>query len=118
MDYRKKYLLFVVKITFFIIFIIHTCFIALKIRNPEVPELRVSKRRLGDIEFPLCFKVCFHDMENSRSRFQRYGYKHDYDFFIGKSMFNESIYGWEGHNKFDMTLGPVKGKLQVYVYEN
>ena len=67
MDYRTKYLLFVVKITFFIIFIIHTFLIALKICNPEVPELKISKRRLRDIEFPLCFKVCFFDIKNSRS---------------------------------------------------
>ena len=114
MDYRTKYLLFVVKITFFIIFIIHTCLIALKIRNPEVPELKVSKRRLRDIEFPLCFKVCFFDIKNSSSRFHEYGYKHHYDFYKGRSMFNESKYGWEGHNKFQKTLGPVRGKLQIY----
>ena len=114
MDYRTKFLLFVVKIAFFIIFIIHTFFIALKIRYPEVPEVKVSKRHLGDIEFPLCFKVCFHDIANRSSRFQMYGYQHAYDFYRGKSMFNGSLYGWEGHNKFQKTLGPVRGKLQMY----
>ena len=110
MEIPPKYIQFLIKILFTIVFIIHTSFIALKIWKPDVPEIRIIKKHLKDIELPLSFKLCVHDTENSRSRFQKYGYNYDYDFYRGKSMFNGSIYGWNGHNKFGFTVGPVKGE--------
>ena len=111
MKVKSKYLRYVVKMTFTIIFITHTSLIALKIRYPDVADLKVSKRHLKDIEFPLNFKLCFHDIENSRSRYQKYGFNYDYDFYRGKSMFNGSVFGWNGHNEFGLTLGPVRGNF-------
>ena len=50
-------------------------------------------------------------MENSRLRYQKYGFNYDYDFYRGQSMSNGSIYGWSGHIFDFLTLGPVTGKL-------
>ena len=111
MKVRLKYMRYVVKMAFTIIFITHTSLIAFKIRYPDVPDLKVSKKHLKDIDFPLNFKLCFHDIENSRSRYQKYGFNYDYDFYRGKSMFNGSIFGWNGHDKLGFTVGPVRGNL-------
>ena len=46
MKIPPKYIQFLIKILFTIVFIIHTSFIALKIWKPDVPEIRIIKKHL------------------------------------------------------------------------
>ena len=66
---------------------------------PTLPSIRVHKTNLQRIEFPLTFKLCVHDVEKSFDRFHKVGYFYDADFFRGKSMYNDSLYGWGGHTE-------------------
>ena len=78
-------------IFFSIIFLIHVSSIGYNILYPEVPEIVVQKRNLKEIDFPMSFRICVNELDDIRSRYQKFGYRHFYDFFRGKSMFNDSL---------------------------
>ena len=61
--------------------------------------------------FPLVFRVCAHELHNSSARFRKYGYKYDYDYFNGKSMYNNTLFGFNGHTEDGKTIGSFDGKL-------
>ena len=39
------------------------------------------------------------------------GYESDVAFFKGKSMYNESLYGWSGHTENGSTISNVEGNV-------
>ena len=106
-DDKKAVVFF--NIFFSIIFLIHISSIGYNILYPEVPEIVVYKRNLKEIDFPMSFRICVHELNDTRSRYQRFGYKNYDDFFRGKSMFNGSLYGWAGHDQNGSVLGSVEG---------
>ena len=110
-DIKKAVAFF--NIFFFIIFLIHICSIGYHILYPEVPEIVVYKRNLREVDFPMTFRLCVHELNDTRSRYQRFGYRHYGDFFRGRSMYNDSVYGWAGHSKNGSVLGNVEGTYRL-----
>ena len=46
------------------------------------------------VVFQICPEPAFH-----QTALQELGYDSTYDYFLGRSRFNSSIYGWSGHTK-------------------
>ena len=83
---------------------------------PGNPNLRVERKNLQDIGFPLAFKLCVDpDTNYSFANYRKFGYMGSYYFFRGESMFNESLRGWNGHTRNNSILGTVKG-LMLIIY--
>ena len=106
-----------INVFFSIMFLIHISSIGYSTLNPEVPEIVVYKRNLREVDFPMTFRLCVHELNDTRSRYQRFGYKHYANFFRGLSMFNDSLYGWAGHSKNGSVLGNVEGKMLLLTEE-
>ena len=91
-------------------FVVHFGYLTYFMCNPKLPTIQIYDKHLKDIEFPLSFRFCVHQ-KNESTRYQRFGYDNEYDFFSGKSMFNGSIIGWAGHKEDGSTHGSVKGEI-------
>ena len=102
--------IFVINCVFTTFFFIHIAFIAYNLKYPRNPSIRVYRKNIEDIEFPISVKLCVKTFEEESKIFQKFGYSHDYGFFTGFSMYNLSLKGWNGHTKTGSTLGPVDGK--------
>ena len=83
---------------------------------PPLPEIKVYQVDLKDIDFPLAFKVCVTERDNSTGRYERLGYKNDYNFFLGRSRFNSSLFGWNGHTENGSTLGNVESMQYIFFH--
>ena len=79
------------------------------LQNPKYPSVRIYKKNLSDIEFPISFKLCVRELNNNNIRYQKHGYKNEYYYFLGESMFNENLFGWNGFTKTNKTFGSVEG---------
>ena len=103
-------------IIFTFAFVIHLSKIAYDLKYPKYPSIRIRKTELRNINFPVVFKFCIRDDKNTNN-FQKLGYKGRIQAFIGSSMFNRSLFGWNGHTKDFSTLMPVRGKIyKIQVY--
>ena len=91
---------------------IHILLIIYHIFNPQLPEVRVYKRDLKDMEFPLSFRLCAYSMVNLNERYKKIGYRNTYDFFRGRSRFNRSLVGWGGHHLNGTYIGSVEEMLE------
>ena len=97
---------------FTIVLLIHVLLIGENLMFPGNPNVRVERKDLKDIKFPLAFKLCV-SSQNDADEFENYekfGYKSPYHFFRGVSMFNQSMRGWNGHTRNHTILGSVKGQ--------
>ena len=97
-------------IIFMVAFVVHFSIIAYEMKYPKHPSIKIRKTDLRNIDFPVIFKFCVGDVENNE-KFERLGYADRYDVFIGNSMFNNSLVGWNGHTQNFSTLMPVGGKM-------
>ena len=88
---------------FFIISLVHITIICYQSAYPEVPEIVVYKKELSDMEFPLLFKICLFDLEET-DKYTALGYMNVDDYFYGKNKYNSSIRGWAGHNENGSTI--------------
>ena len=92
--------------------IINSCDLIYRLVNPQLPTDRVYVTNLKYIEFPLSFRIClnyhFYD-----KRYNDMGYYYDLDFFMGKSMYNTSLVGWNGHTKNGSIIAETEG-TQVF----
>ena len=92
---------------------IHVITILFNFLNPENPNVKYYEMDLKDIEFPLTFKICY-ERDDQLEIFQNLGYDRIYyDFYKGRSMYNSSLYGWNGHTKNETTIIPVESKGKV-----
>ena len=63
-------------------------------------------------------KICkliyslFELLSKKQNDYEKVGYGHYGDFFRGKSMFNKSIYGWNGHRENGSVFGSTEGLLR------
>ena len=55
------------------------------------------------------YHFCAFDINDQDARYTKVGYKDSWNFFQGQSVFNDSVYGWNGHQKNGSTLGTVEG---------
>ena len=64
--------------------------------RPDKTVAKTTKKRLEEIDFPVVFKICVNPSFNE-TELEGVGYENMYMYFMGKSRFNGSIYGWSGH---------------------
>ena len=77
------------------------------ILNPDLPELKIIDKDLKDIKFPFLFRICVDDL--SMKKYKRMGYNNDWEYFLGRSKYNGTIFGWNGHTENGSKIGSVKG---------
>ena len=90
-------------------FLVHIFTIGYYLIHPKYPSIRVYEEDLKQIDFPLSFKICVTEQENSTERYRKLGYKDEYRFFAGESMFEEEVIGWGGHTQNGSTLYHIRG---------
>ena len=109
---RMKKVVLLFNFIFSIIFLVHVIIIGTSQRNPTI---RVYKKTLEDIKFPLVFKMCASYQFDINEKFKKFGYESPKEFYRGKSMHTSkeglNLYGWSGHSKNFTTLGSVKGDV-------
>ena len=87
------------------------------ILHPQLPDIKVYEVDLKDMDFPLTFKLCATEVKNSYKRYTDLGYTNEFQFFMGKSSYNNTLYGWNGHTPNGSTVGDFEG-LQISMYFN
>ena len=100
-----------INVFFSVIFLMHISILGYNILYPEIPEILVSKKNLNEIEFPMTFRICAFELNDTVSRYQSFGYSDYAGFFRGQSMFNNTVYGWAGHDENGSVWGNVAGKI-------
>ena len=61
----------------------------------------------------MVFRVCGNEIQNGSKKYQELGYNNVEDFFRGKSMFNQSLFGWGGHLPNGSNIGTIEGKSLI-----
>ena len=82
---------------------------------PDLPSIRIQDKTLNEIEFPIFIQMCVLEIEKT-DIFTEFGYEHDMDFYFGKSAYNQSLFGWNGHLKNGSTIGPIQGIIRMHVF--
>ena len=100
-----------INVFFSIIFLVHISSIGYHTLYPEVPEIVVSKKNLNEIDFPITFRICAFELNDTVSRYKLFGYNNHDDYFRGRSMFNDTLYGWAGHDQYGSVLANVEGEI-------
>ena len=100
-----------INVFFSVIFLMHISILVYYILNPEIPEILVSKKNLNEIEFPMTFRICAFELNDTVSRYKLFGYNNHDDYFRGRSMFNDTLYGWAGHDQYGSVLANVEGEI-------
>ena len=78
----------------------------------------ILPKNLQDIVFPLVFKLCATETRDTFARYNNVGYVDDFDFFLGRSMYNASLFGWTGHTVNGSTFADVEGRIIIFVKTN
>ncbi len=110
MVFGSRKIVLILNFSFFIIFLIHVSFIVYNILYPDVPEIVVYQKNLNEKDFPMNVRICAHELNDIKSRYQKFGYKNVDEYYMGKSMFNGTLHGWAGHSKNGSVLGNVEGE--------
>ena len=93
-------------------------FLTYKQKYPDNPTVKIYKRPLSDIAFPITLKFCITDLgEKPAAKYQKYGYSNVWPFFLGQGRHGGNIFGWNGHTKNGSTIGTVQGTTQKGLYE-
>ena len=77
--------------------------------TPSQTVSHLEERRLDDIEFPVLFKICIKPAFHT-SELYKAGYQNIWNYFVGQSRFNESVFGWGGHTDNGSIIGTPGGK--------
>ena len=109
MNYGYNNLLGALNFLFVVVFIVHITTIVYQDLYPRHPNIKTYSKDLKDIDFPISFKLCVGERENATDKFRRLGYTNEMDFYHGRSRFNETILGWNGHTESVSTLGSIEG---------
>ena len=107
------YVKFCLQLTIHIICAIHIYTILRDMLNPKEPSFKTYKKMLQEIDFPISLRLCleFPEIGGIDKSLEPFGYRNTRDYFIGKSIYNESIIGWSGHFKNGSANQSVKGIL-------
>ena len=73
---------------------------------PTQETIRITEKKLSDIEFPLVIKIC-PDPGFNYTAVKEEGYQSIWTYFAGMSKHNDSMYGWAGHTNTSETRGTV-----------
>ena len=99
-------------------FILHVSILINNKLSPDLPDIQHYKKHLKEISFPIAFKFCIEEKNNHKlnKKYRDLGYNDLFDFYYGRSMFNNSIVGWAGHTENGSTIGSVEGLKIKYKY--
>ena len=100
---------FILNLLFFVAFIVHISTIGYHMLYPNNPSIKIYEKELGNIDFPLSFKLCANVL-NDFEKYNRIGYSNEVQFFYGRGKFNRFTHGWNGHTENQSTIGSVQGK--------
>ena len=84
--------------------------------DPPVPDVKHYDEDLKNLDFPLIFKFCFLN-HKIVSVLTDLGYDGILNFYRGQSMYNASLYGWNGHTPEGGTKGSTKSEINVIVFK-
>ena len=80
--------------------------------NPTVTHTWEKDLTLENMEFPVLFKICVIPGFNTTA-LKEAGYDDSFNYFLGRSRFNNKTFGWAGHSASNKnSLGSVKDILQ------
>ena len=113
MDKILKLMMPVANVIFLVACVVHVFVNGYYELYPDLPSIRVLKKSLHDIDFPLAFTLCISEISNSLDRYRDVGYLNYRYFFKGKSMYNSSLHGWSGHTENGSTIASVEGKTSL-----
>ena len=78
--------------------------------NPRATVSNMEEKSLDNIDFPVVFKICIKPAFNI-SELYRVGYASIWEYFIGQSRHNGSVFGWGGHYESGSSIGSAAGKM-------
>lgn len=109
---------FIIYLFFFVVFFVHVSIIAFFSKNPANPSIRVYKKDLDDLGyFPISLKLCAKQEDvGVNNVFRKFGYSFDYNFYIGESLYNKSIKGWNGHTENGTTITSLNGEHWAFSF--
>ena len=94
----RNFFKLLLQVSCYVGFLIQIILLAVEEIKPSQTETSLNEIRLEDIEFPVVFKLCFKD-NMDLDKLRDSGYETIFRYFEGKSKFNNSTYGWAGHEK-------------------
>ena len=111
MNFIQRKFVKLLNFLFLCVFFGHILQIGYNLKNPEIPSVKVYKKQLKDIEFPITFKLCLLEKSTSSDRYKSLGYNDSQGFYRGQNRFDQSVVGWNGHTSNKTTLASIQGKL-------
>ena len=108
--YLKKNPCIFINACCFVSFIVQMSILVKDQISPSQTVSNTEEKKLDDIEFPVLFKMCIKPSFNL-DELQATGYQNIWNYFIGQSMHNGSLFGWAGHTEDGEVFGSVKGIL-------
>ena len=92
--------------------VVHILSIIDAIFYPKLPTIKVYKKKLNKLDFPLSFRVCV-EVNNEATEYQKVGYENKIKFIKGQNKYNNSIIGWAGLKIDGSVFGRVEGQFLV-----
>ena len=63
----------------------------------------------------MSFRICLSEQDDNSASYKKLGYADDFDFFFGKSRYNNSLFGWNGHTKDGGTIESTEGQYYLLI---
>ena len=102
------------KMIFLVSCIVHGISIIHRIFYPKLPTIRVFKRNLTNMDFPLSFRICV-EGDKELKLYEELGYDNKKEFIRGRSKYNDSIIGWAGHTRDGSPFATIEGSNYMKV---
>ena len=99
----------------FLAFIVQMSILASNQIHPSDTVSRVVERKLNSIEFPVLFKICVKPAFDIK-KLEEVGYENIWKYFLGRSKYNSSLFGWGGHTVDGNTIGSVTGTIRGWLF--
>ena len=109
---RTKRIDFVMNFIIVVVCIVHISLTGYNVLFPDLPSIRIQDKSLKDIELPLLIQMCVSEIEKT-DIFTHFGYDNEIEFYFGKSIYNDSLFGWNGHLPNGSTIGNIEGILRL-----
>ena len=107
---RTKQIDIAINFVIIVICIVHILLTGYHNLFPDLPNMRIQDKALNDIEFPLFIQMCVSEIDNATDRYTNLGYRNDFEFYLGNSVYNASLFGWNGHLPNGSTVGTLEGR--------
>ena len=106
-NFMSQHHLFLVNFTCFVAFSIQLTSVITGFLDRTQTNINKHEEDLLGKNFPIMIKICINPGFNDTAIIEA-GYKNIFDFFVGRSKYNKSVYGWAGHTKDGGVVDSVK----------